>query len=80
MNNFIHLVFTHIVLCKKNHICTTGFQKKSSGKVAETLGMPNAHAFQMKYVKQGRPVNIREGLKNLPVYKLWKEDKYLKDK
>lgn len=82
----MNVVFPPIITPSKNNVVPTGhlrplgFQKKSSGKIAETLGMPNAHAFQMKYVKQGRPVNIREGLKNLPVYKLWKEDKYLKDK
>lgn len=57
-----------------------GYQRKPAGKVKEILDMPDAHSFEMKYVKQSRPVVIREALKDLPVFNTWKEDKYLKDK
>lgn len=62
------------------HLRPLGYQRKPSGKVKEILDMPDAHSFEMKYIKQNRPVVIREALKDLPVFTTWNEDKYLKDK
>lgn len=82
----MNVVFPPVIAPSKNNVVPTGhlrplgYQRKATGKVTETLGMPNAHVFEMKYIKQNKPVNIREGLKKLKVFTTWKDDQYLKDK
>lgn len=62
------------------HLRPLGFQSKASSKVKEILEIPDAHTFQMKYIKQNIPVVFREALKDLPVYNTWEKDDYLKER
>ncbi|KAK3087063.1 hypothetical protein FSP39_001162 [Pinctada imbricata] len=62
------------------HLRPLGFQKRSSGKISETLEMPSPHMFYIKYIKANIPVLIHEAYRDLPLYKKWEDDSYLKEK
>lgn len=58
------------------HLRPLGFQRNPSGKVMNTLEMPHAHAFNIKYIKSNKPVAIREALTKQPILKDWENDQY----
>ncbi|OWF39537.1 lysine-specific demethylase 8-like [Mizuhopecten yessoensis] len=62
------------------HLRPLGFQRNPSGKVMNTLEMPHAHAFNIKYIKSNKPVVIREAMKHQPILKEWENDAYLENK
>ncbi|XP_033727153.1 bifunctional peptidase and arginyl-hydroxylase JMJD5-like [Pecten maximus] len=62
------------------HLRPLGFQRNPSGKVMNTLDMPHAHAFNIKYIKSNKPVAIREAMKNQQILKDWENDEYLENR
>lgn len=64
----------------EGHLRPLGWQKKPDGKVREEKDPVTPPTFDLRYVKNNRPVTLRGILKEAPVIELWEEDSYLRDK
>lgn len=66
--------------CNKCYIGLSGWQRKPDGKVREEKDPITPATLYMRYVKNVRPVVMREALKGAEVLGNWEEDSYLKER